>query len=116
MPHVEEAIVRLGSRLSYGEAEEELERMWRVKVPKSTVRNTTLKNGQIADQLIKEQVAQLNQGEGEESLDVAVDQLVRDGRDLPGVDQQPCDELTGDQRQSVFVVGAVEGVGLAVEQ
>lgn len=76
MPHVEEAIVRLGSRLSYGEAEEELERMWRVKVPKSTLRKITLRNGQVADQLIKEQIAQLHQGEGEESSDAVVDQLV----------------------------------------
>lgn len=71
-----EAIVRLGCRLPYREAEEELERMWGVKVPQSTIRKITLKNGQVADQLIKEQVEQLHQGKGEKSPCGAVDQLV----------------------------------------
>lgn len=62
MPTVQEAITRLGSRLSYGEAQEELEMLWGVTISKTSVRNTTMRYGKVAQQLIDEQVEALHQG------------------------------------------------------
>jgi hypothetical protein len=58
-PQVQEALTRLGSRLTYGEAQEELRLMWKVKVSKSSVRQLTVKHGQVANRLIEQQVAEL---------------------------------------------------------
>lgn len=58
-PQVQEAITRLGSRLSYGEAQEELMLLWKVAVSESGTRQVTLRHGQVANTLIEEKVAQL---------------------------------------------------------
>ena len=58
-PQVQEAVTRLGSRLSYGEAQEELERMWGIKISVGSVRGITLRNGLIANELIDARVEQL---------------------------------------------------------
>lgn len=58
-PQVQEAITRLGSRLSYGEAQEELVLLWKVAVSESGTRQVTLRHGQVANTLIEEKVAQL---------------------------------------------------------
>lgn len=58
-PQVQEAITRLGSRMSYGEAQEELALLWKVRVSESGTRQVTLRHGQIANILIEEKVAQL---------------------------------------------------------
>lgn len=58
-PQVQEAVTRLGSRLSYREAQEELERMWGIKISVGSVRGITLRNGMIANELIDARVEQL---------------------------------------------------------
>lgn len=54
-PQVQEAVSRLGSRLPYQEAREELEMMWGVNISVATVREITLRNGRIADELIEKE-------------------------------------------------------------
>ena len=49
----------MGSRLTYGEAQEELARMWKVRISEGGVRQVTMRYGRIADRLIAEKVAQL---------------------------------------------------------
>ena len=58
-PQVQEAITRLGSRMSYGEAREEMARLWKVAISKGSVRQVTLRHGVVADSLMQERVAQL---------------------------------------------------------
>lgn len=58
-PQVQEAVTRLGSRMSYGEACEELARLWQVKISPGSLRQVTLRYGAVADSLIQERVAQL---------------------------------------------------------
>ena len=58
-PQVQEAVTRLGSRMSYGEAGEELARMWKVEISRGSVRQVTRRHGQVADSLLQEQVGQL---------------------------------------------------------
>ena len=58
-PQVQEAITRLGSRLSYNEAKEELAFMWGVEISLSCLRQITRRNGQIANELIEKEVARL---------------------------------------------------------
>lgn len=60
-PQVQEAVTRLGSRLPYREAQEELAMMWGVNISVATVREITMRNGRIADELIAQEVAQLQQ-------------------------------------------------------
>lgn len=60
-PQVQEAITRLGSRLPFGEAREELALLWSVKISRGGVRHITLRHGQIADELIEQEVARLEQ-------------------------------------------------------
>jgi hypothetical protein len=52
-------VTRLGSRLTFGEAKEELEWLWGLAISKSSVRAITLRNGGIADELITEEVSRL---------------------------------------------------------
>ena len=52
-PQVQEAVTRLGSRLTFREAQEELAWMWGVKISRSSVRQITLRNGRIADELVE---------------------------------------------------------------
>ena len=52
-------MTRLGGRLPFGEAQEEMALMWNVQVSKSSVRQITLRNGGIADELIQEEVVRL---------------------------------------------------------
>ena len=52
-------MTRLGARLPFGEAQEEMALMWNVQVSKSSVRQITLRNGGIADKLIQEEVVRL---------------------------------------------------------
>lgn len=58
-PQVQEAITRLGSRLPFGEARDELALLWGVKISSGGVRHITLRHGQIADELIGQEVARL---------------------------------------------------------
>lgn len=58
-PQVQEAMTRLGSRMSYSEACEELARLWKVKPGPGSLRQVTLRHGAVADTLIQERVAQL---------------------------------------------------------
>lgn len=60
-PQVQEAIARLGSRLPFDEAREELALLWSVKISRGGVRHITLRHGQIADELIEQEVARLEQ-------------------------------------------------------
>lgn len=55
-------MTRLGSRLPYGEAQEELRLMWGLTVSRGAIRQATLRHGQIAETLITETVAQLERG------------------------------------------------------
>jgi Uncharacterised protein family (UPF0236) len=52
-------MTRLGSRLPYAEAEEELRLMWGITVSRGTIRQLTLRHGQLAEQLVNEMVEQL---------------------------------------------------------
>lgn len=58
-PQVQEAITRLGSRLPFKEAQEELEMMWGVEISTAGVRAITLRNGRVANELIEVEVARL---------------------------------------------------------
>lgn len=52
-------MTRLGSRLPYGEAQEELRLMWGLTVSRGAIRQMTLQHGQLAEQLVVEEVARL---------------------------------------------------------
>ena len=58
-PQVQEAITRLGSRLPFKEAQEELEMMWGVEISTAGVRAITLRNGRVANELVEAEVARL---------------------------------------------------------
>ena len=58
-PQVQEAITRLSSRMSYREAHQELELLWKVKISKGGMREVTMRHGRMADALIGEKVAHL---------------------------------------------------------
>ncbi len=58
-PQVQEAMTRLGSRMSYDEAREELGRLWKVKLSTGSLRQVTLRHGAVADSLMQERVAEL---------------------------------------------------------
>jgi hypothetical protein len=58
-PQVQEAITRLGSRLPFSEAKDELAMMWGIKISSGSVRQITLRNGQIANELIEKEVTRL---------------------------------------------------------
>jgi len=58
-PQVQEAITRLSSRMTYGEALEELGLLWKVEISKGGMRHVTMCHGHVADTLIEEKVAQL---------------------------------------------------------
>jgi len=58
-PQVQEAMARLSSRLTYREAQEELELLWKVAISKSGLQQVTMRHGQVADALVTEQAAQL---------------------------------------------------------
>jgi hypothetical protein len=49
-------MTRLGSRLTYGEAREELELMWEVSVSCGAIREATMRHGRIAEQLVAAEV------------------------------------------------------------
>ena len=52
-------MTRLGSRLSYREAQEELALLWQVDISESSVRQITLRYGRVADALIEAQVKEI---------------------------------------------------------
>ena len=52
-PQVQEAVARLGSRLPYSEAQEELEMMWGIDISVASVREITMRNGRLADEIIE---------------------------------------------------------------
>lgn len=58
-PQVQEAITRLGSRLSFGEAREELELLWGIQISTGGVRAITLRHGQAANDIIEAEVGRL---------------------------------------------------------
>lgn len=60
-PQVQEAITRLGSRLTFSEAQEELQLMWGVAVSTASVRQITLRNGVIANELLTKEIQRLQQ-------------------------------------------------------
>jgi Uncharacterised protein family (UPF0236) len=58
-PLVQEAVTRLGSRISYREAQEELEWFWRIGISIGSLRQITMRNGQIANELVTEEATRL---------------------------------------------------------
>lgn len=58
-PQVQEAITRLSSRMSYREAHQELELLWKVQVSKGGMRDVAMRHGRVADALIEEKAAYL---------------------------------------------------------
>jgi len=58
-PQVQEAITRLSSRMSYREAHQELELLWKVVVSQGSMQQVTMRHGRVADTLIGEKVAHL---------------------------------------------------------
>lgn len=58
-PQVQEAVTRLGSRLPFSEARDELALLWGVEISSGSVRQITLRHGRMADALIEEEVARL---------------------------------------------------------
>ncbi len=52
-PQVQEAITRLSSRMSYGEAHEELSLLWKVQISRSSLRQVTLRHGRVAEKVGK---------------------------------------------------------------
>ena len=57
-PQVQEALTRLGRRLAYREAQEEVALLWKVEISDSSVRHITMRHGQVAAALIEQQVVQ----------------------------------------------------------
>ena len=49
-------MTRLGCRLSYGEAQEELALMWQVVVSSGAIREATMRHGRIAEQLVAAEI------------------------------------------------------------
>lgn len=60
-PTVQEALARLGSRLTYGEAQEELRLLWGLQVSKGAIRRATLLSGQVAQEIVAAEVTRLEQ-------------------------------------------------------
>lgn len=58
-PQVQEVVARLGSRLPYAEAQEELAMMWGIDISVASVREITLRVGRIADHLIEKEMERL---------------------------------------------------------
>ena len=58
-PLVQEAVTRLGSRITYREAQEELEWFWGIDISIGTVREITIRHGQIANELVTEEATRL---------------------------------------------------------
>ncbi len=58
-PQVQEAITRLGSRLTFSEASEELAMMWGIDISAGSVRQITLRNGLVANEIIEAEVVRL---------------------------------------------------------
>ena len=58
-PQVQEAVARLGSRLPYQEAQEELAMMWGIDISVASVREITMRAGRIADHLIEKEMKRL---------------------------------------------------------
>jgi hypothetical protein len=54
-------MTRLGSRLPYGEAQEELRLMWGINVSRGAIRQATMRHGRIAKELVAEEVARIEQ-------------------------------------------------------
>jgi hypothetical protein len=61
-PQVQEAITRLGSRMTYREAQEELARLWKVKISATGIQQITLRHGRAAEAVIQAKVAKLEAG------------------------------------------------------
>lgn len=60
-PTVQEAMARLGSRLTYGEAQEELRLLWGLTVSKGAIRGATLLYGRVAQEMMEAEVRRLEQ-------------------------------------------------------
>jgi hypothetical protein len=60
-PQVQEAMTRLGSRLPYGEAQQELKLMWGLTVSPGAIRQATLAHGRLAEQLVADEVERIEQ-------------------------------------------------------
>ena len=58
-PQVQEAITRLSTRLSYREAHQELELMWKVAISQGSMQQVTKRHGRVAERLVREKVAHL---------------------------------------------------------
>ena len=62
-PEVQEAIVRLGGRLTYGEVQDEIKRLWGIKISKGGVRAITMRHGRAATELVEQKVKQLQEAD-----------------------------------------------------
>lgn len=60
-PQVQETVTRLGSRMTFGEASEEIELMWGIRIPAGSVRQIVLRNGQAVNEAIEAEVAYLEE-------------------------------------------------------
>lgn len=58
-PLVQEAVTRLGSRMPYREAQEELDWFWGIAISAGSVRQITMRYGQVANELLTEEVERL---------------------------------------------------------
>lgn len=58
-PLVQEAVTRLGTRIPYREAQEELSWFWGIDISVGSVRQITMRNGQIANELVTEEATRL---------------------------------------------------------
>lgn len=56
---VQQAVTRLGSRLTYREAQEELEWFWGIAISASSVRQITMRHGRVANELLAEEAARI---------------------------------------------------------
>lgn len=59
---------RLGSRMSYGEAQEELEWLWGVRASIGAIREATIEYGRLAEEMVTAEVKRLEE-EGEEATE-----------------------------------------------
>ena len=75
-PKVVEAVVRLGSRLTYGETQEEQEMLWGVSLSKTTIRKLPIQYGQIGEKVVKKEIGELQNGTEVERCTDQADQMV----------------------------------------
>ena len=75
-PKVVETVVRLGSRLTYQETQEELEMLWGVSLSKTTIREMTIHYGQIGEKVVMKEIKEIQEGKEVERCVEVADQMV----------------------------------------